>query len=231
MTQPFQFNAADYAELHALVFRGDYPGYKPEVIEIPNGDGKADAAKRYAHIALKYLPGWGTAAERCILMSALAHAHDVAERVAEALGVPKAFLPDLRYGALRVLEYPPGADSAAHQDFDLFTLHLYRNTHAPFYYVGSQVEANQAFAARHCAALELNPRMHIGQLGEAIGVGTADTHGVDPAAETQHAIVYFAIPDHDVVIEPRPADGERITVKAWLNERMARSRTEFKAYK
>lgn len=215
----FQFSPADYATIHHLCFSTEsaYPGYKPEVIEIPNGDGKADAAKRYAHVALKYLPGWGSSSARTFMVECLVKAHALAERVARELEVPKAFLPDLRFGALRVLEYPPGADSAAHQDFDLFTLHLYRTQDQCFWRGRGGIGSN--------AARALNPGLHIGQLGEAVGLGPACEHGVDPCTEPQHAIVYFAIPDHDAMLP------EGLTVKGWLNERMARSRTEFKAYK
>ncbi len=49
------------------------------------------------------------------------------------------------------------------------------------------------------------------------------------ATAPQYSIVYFAIPDHDAML---PATDERpaISVRDWLNERMARSRTEFKKY-
>lgn len=46
MTYPF--TAFDYSNLYDRVFQPDYPGYKPSVTEIPNGDGKADTEKRYA---------------------------------------------------------------------------------------------------------------------------------------------------------------------------------------
>jgi hypothetical protein len=39
-----------------------------------------------------------------------------------------------------------------------------------------------------------------------------------------HSIVYFSIPNHDAILP----DGT--TVRDWLNERMARSRTAFKNY-
>lgn len=218
-----EFDADDYSRLHALVFRGDYPGYKPTVTEIPNGDGKADADKRYAHVALKYLPGWGTAVERDLLQSCLLYAHLCAESVAEALGVPAAFRPDIRYGALRVLEYPPGAVSHEHTDFDLFTLHLYRDRPECFHRCYPDVD--------HIPdeALGLNPGLHLGELGEAIGLGAATRHSVSASSYPQHSIVYFAIPDHEAVLYQATAPS--LNVREWLNERMARSRTAFAPYR
>jgi isopenicillin N synthase-like dioxygenase len=221
-----EFDADDYSRLHALVFRGDYPGYKPTVTEIPNGDGKADADKRYAHVALKYLPGWGTAVEWDLLQSCLLYAHLCAESVAEALGVPAAFRPDIRYGALRVLEYPPGAVSHEHTDFDLFTLHLYRDQ--PECFLRQDADMTQLPAG----ALALNPGLHLGELGEAIGLGKATRHSVSASSYPQHSIVYFAIPDHDAVFDRnklRYWNGDDVTVRDWLNERMARSRTARRA--
>jgi hypothetical protein len=49
------FTAEDYAELYELAFNVKNPGYKPFTFESPNGDGKFDFDKRYAHIAMKYL--------------------------------------------------------------------------------------------------------------------------------------------------------------------------------
>lgn len=221
------FNQIGYAVLHDIVFRGDYPGYKPTVTEIPNCDGKADADKRYAHVALKYLPGWGTAIERRVLVAMLEEAHGRAEMVYDALGGPPEFRPDIRYGALRVLEYPPGAISHEHTDFDLFTLALYRDRPECF-------RRAEEWTDIPTAALALNRGLHIGDLGEEIGLGKATRHSVVASDQPQHSIVYFAIPDHEARIgeEFVRADGftVRPTVRDWLNERMARSRTAFTAY-
>jgi hypothetical protein len=227
------FDQGAFELLHSLVFRGDYPGYKPEVIEIPNGDGKADAEKRYAHISLKNLAQWGTGAERMIMLRALYLAHSVAEQVADELAVPQAFRPDVRYGALRVLEYPVGAISNRHEDFDLFTLHCYRSHPDNFEIHEAEVASNLKAVERALRlgnARGLNPGVHIGQLGEVVGLGPASPHEVTATNEVQHSIVYFAIPDWDAKL-PGFDPNERMTVKSWLNERMARSRTEFKAYK
>lgn len=222
------FTLQDYSALHSIVFRDGYPGYKPSVKEIPNGDGKIDADKRFAHVAPKYLTDAVSAADTFLLGSYLQAAHNVAERAAEIAGIPAAFRPDIRYGALRVLDYPPGAVSNLHEDFDLFTLMMYRDQPRCFV---SYDETKAADDARHARRIEtidkirtVNAQAHLGQLGEAIGLGKATPHEVIAATAPQYSIVYFAIPDHDLILPT----GE--TVRDWLNERMARSRTEFKKY-
>jgi hypothetical protein len=83
------------------------------------------------------------------------------------------------------------------------------------------------------AALVLNRGLHLGELGEAIGLGRATRHSVLPSAYPQHSIVYFAIPDHEARV-PGTYSAENpdveMTVREWLNERMARSRTAFAPY-
>lgn len=212
---------AQFAILHTLVFREDYPHKPPP--EMPNGDGKVDT-KEYRHIALKYLKGFGNAVERMTLLEALFHAHGEAELAADALNVPKEFRPDIRYGALRILRYPVGGFSHPHLDFDLFTLPLYRSQ------PDKLVVENQHMPLR---VTNINPGIHIGELGEAIGIGKACRHEVKPSADReQFSAVYLAIPDWDSGFSQIGPDGAEyvVTVKAWLNERMARSRTEFKPY-
>src|SRR5688572_33381705 len=64
-----------------------YSGYKPDMREIPNGDGVVDARKRYLHVARKYAdrPDWTT--------PILAHAHWLACEHAERIGVPDHMYP------------------------------------------------------------------------------------------------------------------------------------------
>lgn len=210
------FSDEDYENLHRLAFRPDYPGYKPSVIEIPNGDGKADVAKRYAHVAAKYLE---TEEQKEALLPYLFRAHMEAWDIGVALGLPLQFMPDIRYGALRVLEYPPGAISNEHEDFDLFTLMCYRDQPDRFVSRHVSIDGDALSVLR-----SFNPQAHLGQLGTEIGLGPATPHSVLPSAYTQRSIVYFAIPDHDSVLP------SGVVVRDWLNERMARSRTSFKAY-
>jgi len=209
------FTKEEYEALHALVFRPDYSGYKPEVKEIPNGDGKVDAEKRYAHVAPKYFT---TDQQREELTPFLEKAFNLARACADIAKVPAAYMPDIRYGALRILDYPPGAVSNKHEDFDLFTLMMYRDQ--PDLFVADQVEESRWLKRIQL----LNKQAHLGQLGEAIGLGKATPHEVLPSETRQCSIVYFAIPDHESPL------GEG-NVRDWLNERMARSRTSFDKYK
>jgi hypothetical protein len=253
------FTKEEYEALHALVFRPDYSGYRPSVLEIPNGDGKADTEKRYAHVAPKYFT---TDEQRETLTPYLEKAFNLARAAADLAKFPADFMPDIRYGALRVLDYPPGAVSNLHEDFDLFTLMMYRDQPDRFvahddkptlggssptrWPPGSldpvHVEPSRIVALHPDGSVSrtkpvgeaigkirlLNKQAHLGQLCEAIGLGKATPHEVLPSETRQCSIVYFAIPDHDAVL-PLDPDPKR-TVREWLNERMARSRTEFKKY-
>lgn len=275
------FNKQEYDTMANIVFATDaqgkprYPGYRPEVVELPNGDGRADTQKRYAHVSLKNLHSWAIPpAEQTphdekhwwLLKDYLDRAHAEALRVARALGVPEAFMPDIRYSTLRVLEYPPGATSARHTDPDLFTVPLYRDRaeglvrYAPPERVRRPARYEAFDIARDIAEYQLrdqialarekpfrdldaiSPGLHIGELGEIVGLGPATPHevvavsGPGPcrALAPQHSIVYFAEPDHAAVL-PRqyisgawyqdgPAHVDSMTVGQWLDERMARSR-------
>ncbi len=195
---------ADYDTLAALTFVEGYPGYKPNVAEVPHGDGNVDAQKRYAHVACKYLPArpyTDINQDYRSLHWFLQRAHASAEKVAEELGVPDRFWPVRGVGALRVLYYPAGVGGHLHTDFDLFAVNLWRSHPNPGLGGG---------------------RYHIGEIGELVGLGPAEPHYVAPLPEPQLALVYFAIPDHAAVLP----GGEQRTVDAWLTERIARSRVE-----
>jgi len=209
------FNKADYEAMHALVFRDDYSGFRPEIQEIPNGDGRADNMKRYAHIATKYFK---TDQQRRDLMPYLEAAHNLAVACADIAKVPEEFMPKIEFGALRVLDYPAGATSNKHLDFDLFTLMVYRDQ--PEYFKAEEVPESKAL---HRIRL-LNTQAHLGELGELLGLGQATPHEVLASEKRQHSIVYFAIPDHEALLP----GGQ--TVRDWLNERMGRSRTKFDKY-
>ena len=211
------FTQFDYEDLYSLVFRVGYAGYKPTVKEIPNGDGKVDADKRYAHVAPKYLVD-ETPEVRARLTWYLKRAHAVAEKVADLIEMPKEFRPDIRYGALRVLDYPPGAVSNKHEDFDLFTLMMFRDQ--PNRFKADEIEVSPLLAKIHT----IDPQAHLGQLGTEVGLGAATPHEVLPSETQQRSIVYFTIPDHEAKLP------SGVIVRDWLNERMARSRTEFKKY-
>lgn len=228
------FDQTEYLQLASIVFRPEYPGYKPDVKELPNGDGKIDN-KQYAHISLKNLAGFGASRARLLLTRALFVAHERAELVADALQVPTAFRPDIRYGALRVLMYPPNGMSHRHTDFSLFTVPCFRDNDEAFVRYppdDSTPEQLEAFQD----AESFSPGLHLGELGEVIGLGHATPHEVLPTEDAQLSMVYFAIPDWDAVIPNHCKNAAckcqdwPYSVKDWLNERMARSRTAFKAY-
>ncbi len=197
------FSQLDYEKLCTL-FAPGYAGYKPEVLEAPNGDGKVDAAKRYLHVALKYNPPeWAR--------YFLARAHFEACRIAEAIGVPADFYPKVENGTLRVLDYPAGAGSAEHTDFDLFTVHCYRSTPQDFVRVGYGHTALRLAEA-------IDPDVHFGDIGQEIGLGPATRHLVPARPYPQQAIVYFAMPANDA----RMPDGSRAI--DWIADRYKRSR-------
>lgn len=245
MTHSFDgFDHIDYALLHSIVFSTStpYPGYTPQVLEIPNGDGRVDREKRYAHVDEKALAKLDPERFSTVcLWDALNDAHGLALRVAEALGVPEAFMPVRSEGALRILEYPPGVGGHAHTDFDLFTLSLYRSEPERLRLAPLPTTRNTTCAAQlahqgfaHIInARRLNPGMHIGELGELVGLGDATRHHVEPSTETQYSIVYFALPSPDAVLpgyqcakhlDKSVRANFETTVGDWLAERYARSR-------
>lgn len=200
------FTAFEHSVLSALFDKTlwpNYKGYKPDVLEAPNGDGKIDTTKRYLHVALKYdPPDWAR--------WYLARAHFEACRIAEAIKVPDAFYPKVENGTLRVLEYPAGAGSAEHTDFDLFTVHCYRSTPEDFQIVKGPKRATQA--------TDIDIDVHIGDIGAEIGLGSATRHYVPARPHSQKAIVYFAMPANDAIMPdgPRAID--------WIADRYGRSR-------
>lgn len=225
------FTREDYDTLHGLVFQDGYPGYKPAVKEIPNGDGNVDADKRYAHVATKYLGAHDDGPATLTLLSYLHRAHTLALDVAKALGVQESFMPRVTECALRVLEYPAGVGGHEHTDFDLFTLSLYRS-HPGLLWLDDApggVPQSERSTLKLQAGRTLNRGLHIGELGELIGLGEATRHHVEPSTEAQYSIVYFALPSPDAVLPERMlnmpgATKVRRTAGEWLAERYARSR-------
>ncbi len=193
---------AQYDDLHSLVFRDDYAGYRPNVAEIPSSKGQRIDHKKFAHVAYKYNPGPE-------LVKYLERAHAEAMQVAYALKCPEEYLPDPRYGALRVLDYAPGDFSQPHTDFDLFTTMHYRNLPACFRSSGANLTESAA---------RINPQCHLGRMAEMIGLGDATLHEVVPSNIRQKSVVYFAIPDHNAVLP----NGE--TVGEYLQYTLAASR-------
>lgn len=207
------FDQNDYNALYEL-FNEDYAGYKPDVKELPNGDGKVDEGKRYLHVALKYNPpDWA--------IDYLARAHFEACRMIEELyDVPAEFYPRVENGTLRVLDYPAGVGTEAHTDFDLLTVNCYESAPDLEYQLadGSWELSNGHLSDSYC---------HIGEIGALVGLGLANPHRVLPSDKPRQSIVYFAMPSNDAVITNNPylPKDEYVTVGDWLKERYARSRT------
>jgi hypothetical protein len=224
------FSRDIYDRIASLAFSNGYPGYRPHVTELPNGDGKPDAGKKYSHIALKYLLGHPY---EDFLTAVLASAHFEACRVAEVLQVPAEYYPRVADGTLRILEYPAGVGSEEHTDFDLFTILCYRETVEDLVvengYFKEKLTVSGPVRDRRAEARKIDPHMHIGELGELVGLGPATPHRVVARPYVQRSIVYFAMSDHEARLtqqygeDKSPIDGPR-TVGEWLKERMARSR-------
>jgi hypothetical protein len=174
------FDAVDYLRLAPLFRLIGYKGYKPAEREAPNSDGRVDEGKRYLHVALKYdPPAWA--------VEYLARAHFEACRIAERIGVPDAFYPRVENGTLRVLEYPAGAGTEEHTDFDLFTVNLWRSTPEDHeHYSGNGPKGSWE--------LGVNGAHHVGRIGELVGMGAATPHRVPARPYAQKALVYFAMP-------------------------------------
>lgn len=133
-----------------------------------------------------------------------------------------------RFGVCPALA--PGAGTAEHTDFDLFTIVCWRETpedlerHGPALPPGSS-----ALQGRLIRAEGISPGLHIGEIGELVGLGPATPHRVPARPYVQRSIVAFAMPRLDAWLpRPVPAPGYAAarprTVREWLAERMARSR-------
>lgn len=212
-----KLSASDFAELYDAAFSPCNPGYRREVVEAPNGDNKWDDGKRYAHVAPKYFTKIDNKYENAKVKMTLEHfyreAFKEARRVAVELGIPRAFWPHYDYCALRVLEYPPGAGSNPHKDFNLFTLALYRNAQDQFCYIGPEPSKHQQ---------KVSPGIHLGELYELAKPGSAckaNVHQVKSTANfTQYSAVFFAVPDFETPLPGYDNVGD------WMERRIAKSR-------
>ena len=202
----------EYNKLAAFAFSEGNPGYKPEVVESPNGDGVWDEKKKYAHIAPKYFSV--TPSDLHGLDNAKAmynKAHDVADSVCKHLGLPEKYWggPD---STLRVLHYPPGATTAPHTDFNLFTICMYRDDINAFKYLEGENEIILAKGRR------LSPGLHIGEIMTEINGAQATKHEVLGTDNTQCSAVFFVVPAHDAILPSGKTVGE------WMANRIKRSR-------
>jgi hypothetical protein len=166
--------------------------------------------------------------EHCgVLWGTLAKNHE--------LGTARAVCPALA----------PGAGTAEHTDFDLFTIVCWRETPRDLERLDAYEEGGMGVYPERLDTV--SPGLHIGEIGELVGIGPATPHRVPARPYVQRSIVAFAIPDHaarlpgttrkapfhtpghywtDLEVDvPGPTVGE------WLHERMARSRVAAGGYK
>lgn len=194
-----RFTEEDYNRIYDLTFNTEgYAGYRPTVQEAPNGDGKWDEDKKYAHIATKYNPGPE-------LMAYFSKAFHEACRVCKELDVPRRLWPDWNSCCMRILDYPPGAGSAEHTDFDFMTIQLYREHQEGFVRTGTVDQTDES----------ISTGIHFGEMAEVANFREAMPHYVRGLDVRQKSIVFFVLPNPEVAL---------ITAGEWLSERYARSR-------
>jgi hypothetical protein len=196
----------DQGELDRLfdfAFGPTNPGYRPQVVESPDGDGVWDAQKRFAHVAPKY----GLGPMHGLYERAFALARDVCID----LGIPPQFHPGPD-STIRVLDYPPGATTAPHADWNLLTLSLYRDTLDPFRYLSGESEPTLADARK------VWPGIHFGYLMADITGIEPTRHEVVATKERQRSVVFFVVPSHTAVLHCG------LTVGAWLDDMKTRAR-------
>lgn len=186
----------DFQRLYKICFNqaNHYPGYKPDVIEAPDGRyGALDEGKHYAHVAVKYLHGWDSP-HKGWMESVLHDWTSYAVDRAIEIGLPMKWWPSIEDSTIRILAYPPGAESHAHYDFDLFTLNMYRNVRETYERLDPD-RADRYDWVRD--GLESSWDMHYGELATIINPNFKPTkHRVhqDYLDRTQYAAVFFAMP-------------------------------------
>lgn len=204
--------ANDYEALYNIVFRDGYPGYRPNIVESPDGNGIWDTEKKFAHIARKYLDKMPESANKAFLQNILRMALIEAQEIAKAIGIPDQYLPHEQDSTIRVLYYPPMAGTAPHRDFDLFTTILFRDKPHCFNYL-----QDAPSTSIQC----LSEQIHFGELAELINPEFKATyHEVIPWIQSQRSIVFFAMPNWDAILPTGQMVGE------WMEERISRSRKE-----
>lgn len=197
----------EFENISEFAFSEQNPGYRPNIIESPHGDGVWDVEKKYAHIAPKYLSGF----EKTSVFDVYAKCIDVANDICEKIGIPEKYWAGTD-STLRVLHYPPGSTTAPHTDFDLFTICMYRNKPESFIYLnGEDDELLQK-------ARNISPGIHFGELMSEINNSKATKHEVTATDDWQYSAVFFVVPPHDSILPSGLSIGE------WIDERKNRSR-------
>jgi isopenicillin N synthase-like dioxygenase len=196
------FTVTDYLFWQNLIFKDDYPGYRPEGYEQPDGDIDGGSGYEYSHIAPKYLRDWKAVGSdiRTLAYDMLASLNRRARVAAMTLGIGPEFLPVMEDGTLRLLRYPPGTYNAEHTDFCLLTIPLYRNDWTPYFYTNGE------------------QGLHIGEIMEQLTGTKATNHGVRATGVWQYSAVYFAMPPLFAVL---PND---MLVTDWVEKRKKETR-------
>ncbi len=222
---------------------------------VPNVDA-GRAGKRYLHVAQKYKPpAWAqdycdrAFAQACRVATALGvpaayrpHESDGTLRVLEypsaghvrdtkrrgmGAGIPTCEYCEQSFEPREVCPaLAPGAGTAEHTDANLFTIVLWRSHPADLEMRGDRPHSNQVGGA-----YDLNPGLHIGEIGALVGLGPATPHRVPARPYVQKSIVYFAVPNHGARLpiiargrrDPRIEVGGE-TVGAYLDEWKKRAR-------
>jgi len=200
----------DYKNLADFAFSEQNPGFKPKEIESPNGNGVWDESKRYTHIAPKYFRQVLELVPP-IVIELYAKAINECIRVCNAIELPHQFWPGPD-STMRLLDYPPGASTAPHTDFNLFTLCLYRDDMDAFKYLGGEGDPLLK------KAREISPGIHFGEMMTEINGAQATGHEVVGTDKPQRSIVFFMVPRHSATLP----SGK--TVGQWIEERKRRSR-------
>ena len=216
-----KLSTAEFRTLYTAVFNpaNEFPGYRPNVMEAPDGDWVFDKQKHYAHVATKYLAEYD-GYYKAVLTQLLHKWTDYAVERAIELGFPMKWWPSPEDSTIRIQAYPPGADSAPHYDFDLFTLFMYRNLAENY----ECMDGDHLDRYRWVKPDALNAdAFHYGELATLINENYRPTkHQVhaDAKNRTQYAAVFFAMPRLDLTL---PGG---LKVQEWLDDRKWRSRKE-----
>ncbi len=200
-----------YETLATFAFSDKNPGYRPSVVEAPNGDNVWDESKRYAHLAPRYFEETDPNVDHLEIKELYELARRTAEQVCEMLNLSREFFPG-RDSTLRILHYPPGAATAPHTDFDLFTICMYRDDTDAFKYLDGEEDALLTRARK------FSPGIHFGELMTEINDAMATNHEVIGTERIQKSAVFFVVPDHSAVLP------SGLTVGEWMTERKNRSR-------
>jgi hypothetical protein len=138
-------------------------------------------------------------------MTYFQEAYEEACRVCSELDVPWHLMPYKDSCCMRILDYPEGAGSAEHTDFDFLTIQLYRDHLAGFVRTGTVEQSDESISSG----------IHFGEMAEVAGFRKAMPHYIKCGMPRQKSIVFFVLPNPDSAL---------ITAGEWLKERYARSR-------